>query len=250
MEIRKMHPARGWTWIKQGSQLILRKPLQAISLALTAALILFFALRLPAIGPLVAVLFMPLLMTGYMRVCRALEEDEEVVLIQLFAGFQQHTARLISLGGLFLLGLLLASMLMMLVGGEPLSKLLEAYQSNSNPQLLMDAMLASGSGVSLSLMLGFALVCLLMMAVQYAPMLVYFNEITPLAALRASLSGSLRNLIPYTVYSLLIQFIGIALSIVPFGIGLIVLLPLGLTSLYVSYRNIFPLEDELTPSTP
>jgi uncharacterized membrane protein len=89
-----------------------------------------------------------------------------------------------------------------------------------------------------------------MMAVQYAPMLVYFNEITPLAALRASLSGSLRNLIPYTVYSLLIQFIGIALSIVPFGIGLIVLLPLGLTSLYVSYRNIFPLEDELTPSTP
>jgi len=34
------------------------------------------------------------------------------------------------------------------------------------------------------------------------------------------------------------------LGILPFGIGMLLLLPLGLTSLYVSYRNIFPWLDE------
>jgi hypothetical protein len=36
----------------------------------------------------------------------------------------------------------------------------------------------------------------------------------------------------------------------PYNIGLIVLLPLGLTSLYVSYRNIFPFAHELAATDP
>jgi len=79
-------------------------------------------------------------------------------------------------------------------------------------------------------------------------MLVFFNDMQPFAALRASLSGSWRNIIPYTVYSLIMQVVAVALSILPFNIGLIVLLPLGITSLYVSYRNIFPFADEIAAS--
>ena len=46
------------------------------------------------------------------------------------------------------------------------------------------------------------------------------------------------------------QMIALLLGFIPFGLGLIVLLPLGLTSLYVSYRNIFPFPDELAASQP
>jgi uncharacterized membrane protein len=60
----------------------------------------------------------------------------------------------------------------------------------------------------------------------------------------------LRNLIPYTVYNVILQVIALALGMLPFGIGLIVLLPLGLTSLYVSYRNIFPFAHELAATEP
>ena len=223
----------------------MRNVLMSITLALIGALAMFTALKVPAIGPLLVVLLMPIIMAGYMRVCRALEEDEEVELTHLFEGFQKHTGRLVALGGFSMLGLLTASAVMVFIGGEPLSNLLDSLKSTTEPQMLVDAMWAAGSGVAFSLLVGFILVCLLMLAVQYAPMLIFFNDATPVAALRASLSGSLNNIIPYTLYSIIMQLVALVLSLLPFNLGLIVLLPLGLTSLYVSYRNIFPFAHEL-----
>ena len=247
MEIRKLNAARGWTWVKQGWQLIMHNPLLAISLALTGGLGMILAFAIPLFGPLVALLLLPVLMAGYMRVCRALEENEEIELTQLFAGFRTHAAPLISLGGFMLLGLLIASMLVIFIGGDALTTLLEDFRNANDPQMLANAMWTAGSGVALGLMVGVALMFALMLAVQYAPMLVYFSDVPPVAALRASFMGSLRNIVPYTLYSLIMQVLALALGIIPFGLGLIVLLPLGLTSLYVSYRNIFPFPDELEP---
>lgn len=250
MEIRKLNAAYGWIWLKLGYRLIMRNPLLTVALSLIGALAMFAAFNIPQLGPLIVVLLMPVLMAGYMRVCRALEENEEVELAHLFAGFEKYTARLISLGGFMMLGLLIATIAMIAIGGEELTILLESIKSTNDPQTLADAMWAAGSGVAFSLVVGFALVFLLMLALQYAPMLVFFSDMPPLAALRASLAGSLRNFIPYTVYSLIMQMIALALGLLPFGIGLIVLLPLALTSLYVSYRNIFPFAGEVTPSQP
>jgi uncharacterized membrane protein len=228
----------------------MRNPLMSITLALICALFMFTALRMPGLGPLLAVLLAPVVMAGYMRVCRALEEDEAVELTHLFEGFRKHTAHLAALGGFLMLGMLLASMVMVMVGGDALRTLLESVNSANDPQLVMNAMTAAGSNVAFSLLVGFFLVCVLMLAFQYAPMLVFFNDLRPLDAMRASLSGSLRNLIPYVVYNVILQLIAVVLSILPYNIGLIVLLPLGLTSLYVSYRNIFPFAHELAAIEP
>jgi uncharacterized membrane protein len=81
-------------------------------------------------------------------------------------------------------------------------------------------------------------------------MLVFFDNLPPLDALRASLTGSLRNLVPYVVYNLILQVVALVLGLLPYNVGLIVLLPLGLTSLYVSYRNIFPFAHELAATEP
>jgi uncharacterized membrane protein len=248
MEIKKLNAARGWTWVKQGYQLIMINPLMAISLALIGMLVMFAALKMPVIGPLIAVLLMPVVMVGYMRICRALEEDEDIELPHLFEGFKKHTSRLVTLGGFSVLGLLGASAAMVFIGGDALATLLDSFKVANDPQMLVDAMWTAGTGVAFSLMVGFSLVFVLMLALQYAPMLIFFNDVPPVAAMRASLAGSLRNIIPYTVYSMIMQVVALVLSILPFNIGLIVLLPLGLTSLYVSYRNIFPFAHELAAS--
>ena len=250
MEIKKLNATRGWTWVKQGYQLIMRNPMMSITFALIGALAMFAALKIPVLGPLLAILLMPIVMAGYMRVCRALEEEEEVELTHLFEGFHKHAARLVALGGFSMLGLIGASSIMVFIGGDALATLMDSIKATSDPQMLVDAMWAAGSGVAFSLLVGFALVCVLMLALQYAPMLIFFNEATPVAALRASLAGSLRNIIPYTVYNMIMQVIALALSLLPFNIGLIVLLPLGFTSLYVSYRNIFPFTHELAALEP
>jgi uncharacterized membrane protein len=250
MEIKKMNAVRGWIWVKQGYQLIMRNPLMSISFAMICALVLFVVLKIPEIGPLLAVLLMPILMAGYMRVCRALEEEEEVELTHLFEGFQKNTARLVALGGFAMLALLGASAAMVFIGGDALATLLDSFKATNDSQVLVEAMWTAGSGVAFSLLVGFTLVCVLMLALQYAPMLIFFNDVKPVAAMRTSLSGTLRNIIPYIVYSLIMQFIALMLSLLPYNVGLIVLLPLGFTSLYVSYRNIFPFEHELAAIEP
>jgi len=250
IKIQKMNAARGWLWVKQGYQLIMRNPLLSISIALLGALLVFLILRIPMIGPIVALLLMPLVITGYMRVCRALEEDEKIEWQHLLAGFEKHAKRLAALGGLLLLGVLISSMTMLLIGGSDLGKLFAAAKSTADPQMLSNIIQAAGSGITLSFLVGFALISLLMLAFQYAPMLVFFNEMSPVAAMRASLFGTLRNIIPYTVYSIIMQIIALPLGKLPFSLGLVVLLPLGFTSLYVSYRNIFPFKDEIATGKP
>lgn len=250
MEIKKLNATRGWTWVKQGYQLIMLNPLMSISFALIGAFAMFAALKVPVLGPLLAIMLMPILMAGYMRVCRALEEEEEVELPHLFEGFKKHTPRLVALGGFSVLGMIAASAAMVFIGGDALSTLLDGLKSTSDPQMLVDAMWTAGSGVAFSLLIGFSLVCVLMLALQYAPMLVFFNDATPVDAMRASLSGSFRNIVPYTIYSIIMQMVALVLSLLPFNLGLIVLLPLGFTSLYVSYRNIFPFAHELAAIEP
>ena len=139
---------------------------------------------------------------------------------------------------------------MVFIGGKELTTLLDNFKTANDPQVMVDAMWAAGSGVAFTMLVGFALVCALMLALQYAPMLVFFNDVKPLAAMRASLVGTLRNIIPYTVYNVILQIIAVLLSLLPYNIGLIMLLPLGLTSLYVSYRNIFPFAHELAAPEP
>lgn len=245
VQIQKMNAARGWIWIKQGYQLILRNPMFALFAAMLGAVLMRTALLIPMIGPLLSLVVMPLLMVGYMRLCRALEEDERVEWSQLLAGFGKQAGQLAALGGLLILGTVASSLLMIAIGGKALGALLSALPTFTSQQMLTDAILAAGSGVALALLTGFTLMFMLMMAFQYAPMLVYFNHQAPLAAMRAGLLGTLRNFIPYTVYSILMQLLALVLGMLPYGLGLIALLPLGLTSLYVSYRNIFPFKDEL-----
>ncbi|MDD2721405.1 MAG: BPSS1780 family membrane protein [Gallionella sp.] len=245
MQIQKMNAARGWIWVKQGYQLILRDPKFAIFTAILGAVLMRSILLIPVVGPLLALIAMPLLIIGYMRVCRALEEDEPTKWAHLWAGFGKEAGRLASLGGLLIVGAIASSLLMLLIGGKALGALLNSLSTVTDQQMLIKVVNAAGPGVSLGLLTGFALMFLLMMAFQYAPMLVYFNHQTPLAAMRAGLLGTLRNFIPYSVYTIIMQLLAVVLGMLPYGIGLIALLPLGLTSLYVSYRNIFPFKDEL-----
>jgi uncharacterized membrane protein len=248
MEIRKLSAVRGWIWVTHGIMLIMRSPLLSIVTATIAAVAVLLTLMIPTIGPLLAILLMPVLIAGYTRICRALEEDEKVELPLLFSGFRKHTPRLIALGGFLLMGLLLASIITITIGGEKLATLMDSFKAANDPDMLVEAMWSAGSSVTVSLAVGFTLTFTLMMAFQYAPMLVFFSDITPFSAMRASLKGSIRNFIPYTVYSIIMQLIALALSFIPLNLGLVILLPLGFSSLYVGYRNIFPFPDEIAAS--
>lgn len=244
MKIERVPASHGWLWIKLGYRLITRSPFLSIVLAAIAAAIIFLAMSLPGLGLLLSILLLPVLMAGYMRACLAMEHSEEVELPYLFAGFKKHPAALVSLGGFLLMGLIVTSLAISLVGGEALATVLNDFKASEDAVGLITALQGAGSSVMLSLMVGFALVAVLMLALQYAPMLVFFNGMAPLAAIKLSLQGSFRNLVPFTVYSLIMQLVGAVASVIPFELGMLFVIPLGLTSMYTSYRDIFSSADE------
>ena len=78
----------------------------------------------------------------------------------------------------------------------------------------------------------------LVMAVWFAPALVVLRGLEPWAAMKASFSGSLQNVLPFLIYGL----IGIVLAVVatiPFALGWLVVGPMSIASIYTSYCDIF-----------
>ena len=250
--IEKLPASHGWLWITHGYRLIARSPLHAVSLAMVFATGVMAAMLVPLGGIFLAVLLMPVLLAGYSRVCRALEFSEKVEPIYIFAGFTRRTASLLTLGSMVLLGMFTISIVSAMLGGQELNSLLETFQSDHDVTALLNAMLAPESGLRFTILLSFALFFVLMLAMQFAPMLVFFDRMAPLAALRVSLRASIRNILPFSVYSLIMQGITFALGMVPFDLGFIFLLPLMLTSMYVAYRDIFNevKPDEAEPVAP
>jgi uncharacterized membrane protein len=60
----------------------------------------------------------------------------------------------------------------------------------------------------------------------------------PVAALRESFFGCLKNVVPFLVYSIVFVVLGIVASI-PLGLGWLVLGPITIASVYTAYRDIF-----------
>src|SRR5512139_1624840 len=98
MQAQKVEMGHGWLWITHGYRLIMRNPPMSLGLALLGALGMYLTLIIPVAGMFLALLLMPILLAGYMRVCRALEYHQKVEPTYLFAGFEKRTSQLLALG--------------------------------------------------------------------------------------------------------------------------------------------------------
>ncbi|MFZ5523435.1 MAG: BPSS1780 family membrane protein [Pseudomonadota bacterium] len=237
MEPKHLTAGHGWQWIKQGYALYMKAPLLWIVLLLICVVAAVAFSSVPVVGEPLVSLLMPVILAGLMAGCRALLEGEELELAHLFRGFQQHTAQLVTLGGIALVSQFLIFGLMMLVGGAALVGILMSGQPDVDPDVMMQAV----SGAGLAILLGVILFSVLIMAMQFAPLLVFFNNVAPLAAMKLSLRAFLNNVAAMLVYGMTFMLLAILASI-PMMLGWLVLLPVVFTSLYASYSEIFPAE--------
>src|SRR3989338_7582964 len=212
MEPQRLAAGQGWQWIKQGYALFMKAPLLWVVLLL----ICFFAVAglsaVPVVGEPLTSLLLPVVLVGLMTGCRALEHGEELELAHLFSGFRQRTAQLVTLGGIALVGQFLIFGVMMMVGGATLVGILMSGQPVEDPEIIKQAI----SGAGIAILLGVTLFSVLLMSMQFAPMLVYSVTFMLLAILAS----------------------------IPMMLGWLVLMPLVFTSLYACYCDIFPTAKE------
>jgi uncharacterized membrane protein len=233
MEARVAAAGQGWQWIVDGFALFRKIPLMWIALSVVLVLLWMVSFVIPVIGPLLFNLLSPVLFAGLMLGCKAVENGEDLEISHLFAGFQKHAVPLVTVGGVYLVGtIVILGIVLATAGGSMLPTVLSKSQAD----------LQTLSAVVRSMVLALSVALLfyipLIMLIWFAPVLVALHNLAPVEAMKLSFRACWINMMPFLVYGLAVMVLWFIASI-PLLLGLVVLVPVLICSVYASYRDIF-----------
>ena len=233
MKFRRVKATNGWQWIISGFYQFRSTPLGWMVLCFTLLLIALTLSMLPLLGQFIFTLISPVFLAGMMLGCRDMEEGKKLQMSHLFAGFKKNTASLITIGGVYLIGQVLIVGVIMMIGGTAMTDMLLYGTRVDESELMgvMDSMLTAA-------IIALALSIPLMMAAWFSPSLVVFHDMPPILAMKRSFYACLRNIFPFQLYGITLVIL-VVLASLPYGLGLIILIPTIFTSIYASYKDIF-----------
>ena len=241
-EVRVVGAGKGWQWLVDGYALFRRSPANWFALTLIFGLIWLSSLFIPLIGPLLFNLFSPLLFAGLMIGCRALEEGKPLEVPTLFAAFKTHAAPLVTVGGVYLVGtIIVLGIVLIIAGGSLLPTLMKSGAD-------IETVRAAVRSLAIALAIGAAIYLPLIMVIWFAPLLVVFDGMAPVPAMKLSFEACLKNTVPFLVYGLVILGAWMVLSLPavfgPLGAAVMIAffvlsMPVLICSIYVSYKDVF-----------
>ena len=172
----------------------------------------------------------------------AVANDKKLEIDYLFSGFKTRTNPLFIVGAIYTGGsigilILLVLMAIFIALAMGASGAIGSLLSGDTSELATFAA-ASIMTFLLVAMVGLALLTPLFMALWFAPALVYFHNEEPIQALKASFFACLKNLLPFTIYGIVMILLMIVAAI-PLMLGFLVVGPIALISMYTSYRAVF-----------
>lgn len=231
MEPKQLSAGAGVEWFKEGFFYFKQRPWLWIGCVLLFWVIYIVVSMIPVVSFVVG-FFTPVFLAGFVVIPYKQFQREEFALADIFAGFRENTGKLIGVGALYLLGTIICAA----IGFAAMFALMGGMQG-------IGAMMQNGMPPNpLMLILVVLIVCALLiplaMANWFAPALVMLNDLSPIQAMRLSLKGCLRNWLPFLVYGL-VGLVLMIVAILPIGLGLLVLGPVGLASIFASYRQIY-----------
>lgn len=226
----------GWKWIIDGFNLVKK------SIGIWIVLTLIFMIGamiisiIPFIGPFAFFIIYPVLVGGLMLGCKALDEDRELLIDHLFAGFQKHTKPLIILGILHLIAVFV------IVG---IATALQYILPNPINPLL-------------TILIPCILYIPIWMGFWFAPVLITLDNTQVFCAIKQSFLACLKNIMPFVIYGIM-GLVEILMTITPLLVitflkipslfsllFAIILFPTAflltlilLAAIYTSYRDIF-----------
>ena len=225
---RRVPSSNGWQWIVQGFQLFKMNPGTWIAIVIIYLPLMFVLALIPVVGNLALNILFPVVTGGLMLGCDALMDDRPLEISHLFAGFKEKLGPLAMVGALYLAGIVAIGIGFALAFGFG-----------------MIANVAGWRGLALNpiavaiIVLGFSIFMIpLVMAIWFAPALVVFHDEKPLAAMKQSFQGSYKNMMPFLLYGVAASLLFVV-AMLPVFLGLLILAPTMIASVYASYRDIF-----------
>lgn len=224
-------------WLKTGFRLFIPAVLPWMGMSAAFFLAAFGISLIPMVGPMALELLSPFLVAAYMAAAQAAERGEPTGLIHVAAGYHRGRNALLVIGGVYLVAHLVVGQVMTLIGGDAVERLLSL---SVRPQEMdPEQMRAVLDQAMPALLTGTVLFTPLLMATWFAPALALFEGFPPGRALFWSLWACLVNWRPMILYGLLLSLLAMVALVIPLGLGLLLFLPLAMTSTYAAYRMQF-----------
>lgn len=238
---RAVATGRGWGWVVEAWGLFRDSPAAWIGAILLYGLISVVLSLIPFVGGLAMSILGPIFTGGLMIGAHTQYGGGSFEVKHLFAGFSRNAGPLALLGAAYLGFFILIMLVIMLLGMGAVSVLAgSGGTAGFDPSQLDPGRL--GLYGLLAMLLPILIILLIMiplvMAVLFAPTLVALNDCPVLHAFKLSFVGCWRNMLPFLVYGL----VGLALllaSVLTFGLGLLVILPVMTIAIYIAYRDIY-----------
>jgi uncharacterized membrane protein len=235
MTIQNVAAGRGWQWIVAAFGLFKKNPLIWLVLNMVLFLIGVGLSMLSGPGAYVLYLLTPVFVGGIMTAARDIEAGQDIEIAHLFRGFRQNATHLVTVGGVYLVGQVVISGVMLTIGGPEFREAVQAGVGGMDAAKLAPEALGR---ISAAVLVGMALFVPLAMAIWFAPALVILDNQPGFRALGASVLGCLRNIMPFLVYGIA-SFLLLIAAAAPLGLGLILWIPVMMLTLYTSYRDVF-----------
>lgn len=229
---RRLSARAGLDWVIGAFRLYFKSPLMlsaAAAIFLGALLIVHF---IPYAGSGIAEILTPVLVAGFMRAFRSIDEGNEPELPQLAEGFKSKALPLATVGAIYL-GILITIVAFMKSMGIDYEALLQSLQQGATPEQLSQAL----QGKELLMLLGLAFAIPAIASTWFAPALVLFGNARPLQAMGLSLKACARNWLALLVNGLALVPV-LLLAAIPV-IGILIMLPVMLGTAYLGYQAMF-----------
>jgi uncharacterized membrane protein len=231
-EGRGVPAGRGWGWIADAWSFMGEQRWTFVGVFLLMMVVYIGANFVPLLGPFAVSLLGPVLLGGFVLGCDAVRQGQRFEVGHLFAGFQRHAGKLVALGALSLAFGILSAVIMILIVGTSILPFYTGAQPD--PEQLASILLPMLLGVLVIMALSLPV----SMAFLFAIPLIVLRDSDVVPALKTSFFACLKNILPFLVWSLA-MFGLYLLSIFTLFLGLLLLFPVAMVSLYMAYRDIF-----------
>jgi hypothetical protein len=234
LDVRTVDAGRGLAWWTEAWALFTRSAVLWIALGLILIVCYGLVGMVPVLGGLALALATPVFVGSWMLAAQKVQGGGVLAVGDLFTCFGgERLTPLVVLGAL----LVAATVVIGVVAGALGMGAMFGMVAGGARHAMGNAMAAVGAGM-VALLVMLLLVMLASMALWFAPALVVFRGVAPMDALRTSIAATLKNVVPLLVWSLIYIVASIVASI-PLGLGWLVLVPVTMLSVYVSYRDVF-----------
>jgi uncharacterized membrane protein len=230
LAVAEVPAGRGVAWVTQAFHLFRRQPFAWIGLCSGWLVITFVLMMLPLVGGPLASFLQPAFFASFAMAARKQEGGGAPLMADLFAGFKRNLRALVMLGAILSLLQLGILALMVLLGLPTGGDTPQAITIVEYVEML--------KGKEWILAVGFVLTVAAKGALWFAPQLIAFHDMSLSHAARWSVYAALSNIGAMMVYGTLFVLL-FFFAMIPWGLGLLVAIPMMAISTYVGYREVF-----------